>query len=858
MTRSLSLKAKLVGFCLVIGIAPLVFMGVYSVRQASDSLSRQAFNQVESVRDSRREALNQLAERWLAEVRVYAGVKEVFSAVAMLRDQFTGKVKPGQRADVADPEYQDLLQFVAPAFQPFVAVLGYQDALLVDEYGRVLFSAKNGREMGEDLDKGPLAASNLGQAWRAAMKGQTVFADFAPFQPLDGAPAAFVASPVRNHVGGIDGVALLRLSPQDLAPIMRPSGDARSGAESFLVGPDLLMRSDRAGAPDTHSVAASFARPVQGRLDIPAVAAALRGETASGLTTDLGGAEILAAYAPVRVGDATWALVSCIGKDEAFAAVTRLTRASLILGVVVLLLALGASLAFLRREILSPLGALRAYLADVARGDLHARLDGRFKAEMAALSDGLSHMVGQLKTRLGFTQGILEAMTVPCLVTDTDGRISFLNPALLALMGRDEAPGDFQGQDMAAFFAQNPALAQAISGCAARREPARLPRTPGKGADGRFFSVRVDCSPLYDLDGQALGVFCLLTDMTAVTLQEQQITAQNAQITRVAEEATQIAMHVSQGAEELSGQIESIRRGARHQTERLDETARAMDDLNASLVDVATGAAGSASSSDSALTQAREGSEVVARCIGSIDRVHALSREQKDSMADLGRQAGAIGNIIGVIDDIADQTNLLALNAAIEAARAGDAGRGFAVVAQEVRKLAEKTMAATREVAQSVETIQRATRLNIEGAERTFAAISQADELVKRSGESLARIVVDATDTAGQVRRIASSAEEQSAAHAQVNAAVSEVNAIAGETFLAMDATAEAVAYLAAQAGELKSLIDAMTAGQEPGSRQIGAGHNGPGDTVSGRPGSGRRRASLPVLASAGIPELSM
>ncbi|MFP5239728.1 MAG: hypothetical protein ACLGQW_07860, partial [Acidobacteriota bacterium] len=154
MKTRLTLRSKLVGFCLLIGIVPLLSMGVYSVRQASDSLSRQAFSQVESVRDSRGQALAQLVARWMAEVRIYASVKEVYNAIGMLRDSLTGKAKPGVRADVADPEFVDLLQFAAPAFTPFVTVLGYEDALLADDYGRVLFSAKNGKELGEDLDTG--------------------------------------------------------------------------------------------------------------------------------------------------------------------------------------------------------------------------------------------------------------------------------------------------------------------------------------------------------------------------------------------------------------------------------------------------------------------------------------------------------------------------------------------------------------------------------------------------------------------------------------------------------------------------------------------------------------------------------
>ncbi|MBI4807226.1 MAG: PAS domain-containing protein [Desulfovibrio sp.] len=805
-----SLRAKLILFCLAIGILPLAFMGVYSVRQASDSLSMQAFSQLESVRDSRKQSLLQLVDKWHAEVRIYASVKEVYSSIAMLRDIFMGKAKPGLRADTSDPEFVEMVQFVAPAFQPFVSVLGYEDAILVDDYGRVLFTVQKGLELGEDLANGPLKDSALARAWQKALKGQTVFEDFAPHIPLQGEPTAFVASPVRNHVGGIDGVALLRLSPKDLAPIMKPRSGKDDSGESYLVGADRLMRSDSASYPQSHSVGASFANPAQGKMDTLFVSEALSGRTGSELSKDISGKSVLAAYAPISVGESTWALVTVIDEAEAFAAVSRLTHASLLLGLATAVIILVCSVAFLRREIILPFKSLQVFLDRIAEGDFQAELTGRFKSEMAILSGGLRRMVGELKNKLGFSQGILQAMTVPCLVTDPEGNILFVNSPLLELLEQDGPASRHVGTGVDRFFAGNPRLAQAPEKCFREKHPVQEVESKGCGARGRVFFVRQDCAPLYDLDGVPLGVFTLFTDLTEIKHQETLIRRQNEKITQVAEQANLIALHVAQGAEELSGQVDSIKVGAALQTTRLNETSKAMAEMNDTLIDVAKVASAAASSSDCAMTQAREGSDVVSECTVSIDAVFDLSRQQQQGMDELGRKATSIGRIIDVIDDIADQTNLLALNAAIEAARAGDAGRGFAVVAGEVRKLAEKTMAATREVSQSIEEIQRVTQLNIEGTQRSFSAIAQANDLVKRSGNALASIVEFTSSTADQVRRIAASAEEQSAAHHLVNSAVSEVNEIAQETSNGMVHTSEAVSYLAEQAAELKDLTDSM------------------------------------------------
>ena len=131
-------------------------------------------------------------------------------------------------------------------------------------------------------------------------------------------------------------------------------------------------------------------------------------------------------------------------------------------------------------------------------------------------------------------------------------------------------------------------------------------------------------------------------------------------------------------------------------------------------------------------------------------------------MGELGKQAQGIGQIITVIEDIADQTNLLALNAAIEAARAGEAGRGFAVVADEVRKLAEKTMSATREVVDFVGAIQDCAQKNVVATDSAVKLVEESTGLAGQSGEALHAIVGMVQRTADQVRAIATASEEQS------------------------------------------------------------------------------------------------
>jgi methyl-accepting chemotaxis protein len=270
---------------------------------------------------------------------------------------------------------------------------------------------------------------------------------------------------------------------------------------------------------------------------------------------------------------------------------------------------------------------------------------------------------------------------------------------------------------------------------------------------------------------------------------------------------------VSSASEELSAQIEQSSRGTEVQSQRVGETATAMEEMNATVLEVAKNASQAADSSGSARTKAVEGAKIVAQVVSGINTMQTVSLTMKEDMGALGKQAEGIGQVMNVISDIADQTNLLALNAAIEAARAGDAGRGFAVVADEVRKLAEKTMTATKEVGEAIRGIQDGTKKNLANVERAVVTVEEATGLAKQSGAALEEIVHLVEVATDQVRSIATASEEQSAASEEINKSIEEINRISGETASAMNQSAQAVGELASQTGNLRTLIEKMKAG---------------------------------------------
>ncbi len=265
---------------------------------------------------------------------------------------------------------------------------------------------------------------------------------------------------------------------------------------------------------------------------------------------------------------------------------------------------------------------------------------------------------------------------------------------------------------------------------------------------------------------------------------------------------------VASASEELSAQIELSSSSVHDQAERIAITATAMDEMNSTVIEVARNSDESAQITEQTKQKAIAGAEITERCKISINAVQEESLKLRENMNALAEHAQSINTVMGVITDIADQTNLLALNAAIEAARAGEAGRGFAVVADEVRKLAEKTITSTTDVANAIHAIQASTERNVKQVDVAVQSIEEATNLADQSGEALRDILEMADISAAGVRAIATASEEQSITVREMTGSIEQINDIATNTNNAMVEAAEAVISLSAQTQELSSIIE--------------------------------------------------
>ncbi len=282
-------------------------------------------------------------------------------------------------------------------FRQILQDFGYYDIFLADpETGAIFYSVFKELDYATSLLTGPYRNTNFADAFKTVVKEQAIYTeDFKQYQPSYEAPASFQAAPVFSG-GQLEAVLVFQLPIEPINAIMATRSGMGETGETYLVGPDKLMRSDSYLQPGTHSVTASFADPAIGKVDTVAVQRALSGQAWTEIITDYLGNEVLSSYAPIDLGDFTWVILSEKDTAEAFAPVSALTKLVLVVILVAIVVIVFISLR-LASGIAGPINSIAGIMSQVqATGDFSLRINTTARNELGTISNAFDNLLGNL------------------------------------------------------------------------------------------------------------------------------------------------------------------------------------------------------------------------------------------------------------------------------------------------------------------------------------------------------------------------------------------------------------------------------------------------------------------------------
>ncbi len=563
-------------------------------------------------------------------------------------------------------------------FQSYAKLHGYEDLMLIAPEGYMFLSTAKQSDYQTNVLTGQYSQTHLAKLFRQVRDTRQIgFADFEPYAPNKNLPTAFVAAPVIIQ-GEVALVAVVQLPLQDINQIMQDRTGLGDTGESFLVGPDKLMRSDSFLESTRFSVQASFANPKTNNVDTQPVNRALAGEQFSDIVTDYRGKQALGVYGLIPVFNTQWVLLAKMDVDEAFKPVTEFRNTMVFIsGAVVVVIVLIALL--VANLIAGPITRMANTTVQIATNqDLTLTAPVESKDEVGAMALALNRMLDVIHRAFGVVNAA--AVNVAAGAEEMAKR---------ALANRTRAEAEVtQAETAAALIVEMGTTAAQVAKASNEQKEAA--------------------------DRSNAVITTLLRAMNDVAAAS---TAQN-------EEANKTLARVGEMGETGAKVVET----AKNQGEMVVKVTDSIRLITQSVGDVNKAVAQATQQGKSTLAAVEEGSRSVASTV--------------DGMRAIAESSEQISEIIGVITEIAEQTNLLALNAAIEAARAGAHGKGFAVVADEVGKLAQRASEAAKEITKlikdSTNRVNEGTKLS-DAARQALIRIDEGGKINMQAIEEIAK-----------------------------------------------------------------------------------------------------------------------
>ncbi len=284
---------------------------------------------------------------------------------------------------------------------------------------------------------------------------------------------------------------------------------------------------------------------------------------------------------------------------------------------------------------------------------------------------------------------------------------------------------------------------------------------------------------------------------------------------RLVIQVAQNTRQIASATEAISASSKQQAKGAEAQSGQTNQVATAMQEMSITVAQISENSNVAANASRRAAEAARQGGKVVEETLTGMRAIAGSVGDSAKKVGDLGKRSEEIGQISAVIDGIADQTNLLALNAAIEAARAGENGRGFAVVAGEVRRLAERSSAAAKQISEMIKGIQYETTEAVSAMHTGTQQVEIGVESTSQAGMALQEIIRTSEEAGDMVTQIATTATEQAATTEDINRNIDAIARTVAENADAAQQSSNTIDEISRSAFDLRQLVGHFKLGED-------------------------------------------
>ena len=865
---------KKLGFSTILfslaALVPFVILGMMAVSTARDSFIEDRFAQLQSVRGIKKAQIEKFFEERKGDMGVLVETvgtlrKEAFDKLEAVQQikksqienyfsqrlklltdvqqnlRFTEGIKlftAAFQVGLESQEYKSLSTAREKGYSIFMDNFGFYDVFLIDAEGNVVYTVTKESDLGASLKTGPLKESGLGKVF-AKSRNQIAFEDFSWYDPSN-EPAAFIATPLIDDSGKYWGSAAFQISLNDINVIMQERTGLGKTGETYLVGPDQLMRSDSFLDPTNHSVEASFKNPDRGKVDTEASREALAGKDGAKVIIDYNGNPVLSAYDPFKIHGINWAIIAEIDVAEAYSPVDKdgtefYAKYKEMYGYYDLFLVNPDGYCFYtvtkesdyQTNLVS--GKYKdSGLGKLVRGVLNSREFGIADFEPYAPSNGEpAAFIAQPVVHNGNVEIVVALqLSIEAINSIMQERSGMGKTGETYLVGTDKLMRsdsflDPDNHSVKASFA-NPNKGKvdteaSRAALAGKEENKIVIDYNGNPVLSAYTPVRVGgmtWALLAEIDEKevvsesvaaetllnrvwTIGIVSFVIIMLVILFNVFNIRNLITTLRRIIEGLNNGADQVSAASGQVSSASQQLAEGSAEQAASLEETSSSLEEMSSM-----TGQ--NAQNANQADGLMKEANQVVGEANGSMT-------ELTGSMVEISKASEETSKIIKTIDEIAFQTNLLALNAAVEAARAGEAGAGFAVVADEVRNLAMRAADAAKNTAELIE--------------GTVKKVNDGSGLVTKTNEGFSKVAESASKVGELVSEIAAASNEQAQGIEQVNTAVTEMDKVIQQNAANAEENASASEEMNAQAEQMKGYVGELVT-------LVGGGGNGSSSQV--------------------------